>query len=74
MARNGDKRRFFEVSVHQDNIKAFSTSLHLLQKIGKEMTLGTSIIHQRHSFYSVLPKACLCYRNGRIHAHVESAE
>jgi len=40
MAQQDEKQRFFEVVVHHDNIKAFSAALHLLQKIGKEMTIG----------------------------------
>jgi ferredoxin-NADP reductase len=40
MAPTAAAQKFFEVTVHQDNIKAFSTALHLLLKVGKEMTLG----------------------------------
>jgi hypothetical protein len=35
-----EKGRYFEASVCQDNVKAFSAGLHLLQKVGKEITLG----------------------------------
>lgn len=48
MARVVDVRKFFDVAVHQENIKAFSTALHLLQKVGKEMTLG------KHSSWTIV--------------------
>ncbi|KAJ1396761.1 Rad9/Ddc1, partial [Ochromonadaceae sp. CCMP2298] len=40
MSQSQEQRRtFFEVSVHADNVKAFSATLHLLQKVGKDLTI-----------------------------------
>jgi hypothetical protein len=38
-SQSTEQRTFFEVSVHADNIKAFSAALHLLQKVGKDLTI-----------------------------------
>jgi len=45
MAQAAERQQYFEVTVHHDNIKAFSAALHLLQKIGKEMTIGNSTLY-----------------------------
>ena len=37
----GSIRPYFEVKLYEDSIKPFSAALHLLQKVGKEVTLGT---------------------------------
>ena len=38
---SSSETKYFEVTVHHESIKSFSTALHLLQKIGKEITIGT---------------------------------
>ena len=44
---NGDEARrveLFEVVIPYENIKALSTSLHLLQKVGKDISFGITIV------------------------------
>ena len=73
MAQAAERQQYFEVSVHHDNIKAFSAALHLLQKIGKEMTIGKYTM-----FFQLRPQfmitANTLYRNGDKHAHPASTE
>ena len=42
---SSSETKYFEVTVHHESIKSFSTALHLLQKIGKEITIGRNEVY-----------------------------
>ena len=73
MAQAAERQQYFEVTVHHDNIKAFSAALHLLQKIGKEMTIGKCTLLFRITPQFMIISNTL-YRNGNEHAHIKSSE
>lgn len=73
MAPTNEVRKFFEVSVHQDDIKAFSTALHLLQKVGKEMTVGKFLLFQALETAKLEHKLFL-YRNRADFVHFARAQ